>query len=290
MPQPEGENMQSELREAIERRGLSSRADDILAMAKEAVRLKSAPGEDAPVGASRLGGDPDLPPGLAWPEKAGRPIWFIAQIDLEEVPEFSDRAKLPCSGRLYFFYDAAEQDAWGFDPKDAGSSAVILDTTPREGLVRRPLPEALAEFGAFEARRLVGARVLTVPPMSSVEAESLGFSDDERTAYAEVLDDVDGELPDHRLLGHADEIQSGMQFMCQLVTHGLYCGDSSGYCDPRAKTLEKGAGDWRLLFQIDSDDDARMMWGDAGRLFYMIRDQDLAEQAFDRAWLVLECY
>ena len=89
--------MQHGLRGAIVRRGLASRADDILAAAKEAVRFKSTPGEGTRIGASRLGGDPDLPHGFAWPEKAGRPIWFIAQIDLGEVPQFSDRAKLPSS-------------------------------------------------------------------------------------------------------------------------------------------------------------------------------------------------
>jgi uncharacterized protein YwqG len=33
-----------------------------------------------------------------------------------------------------------------------------------------------------------------------------------------------------------------------------------------------------------------MMWGDAGRLYFWIRKQDLAEQSFDAVWAILQCY
>jgi len=55
-----------------------------------------------------------------------------------------------------------------------------------------------------------------------------------------------------------------LELECQLVTNGLYLGDLSGYKDPRRKELEPGADDWTLLIQIDSDDKAKMMWGDGG--------------------------
>jgi len=31
------------------------------------------------------------------------------------------------------------------------------------------------------------------------------------------------------------------------------------------------------------------MWGDLGRIYYWIRDDDLAARRFDRSWLVLQC-
>ena len=91
------------------------------------------------------------------------------------------------------------------------------------------------------------------------------------------------------MLGHPDEIQGDMKLECQLVTNGLYCGDSTGYEDPRAAELEADASDWRLLLQVASDEDAGAMWGDLGRLYYWIRDQDLRRGAFDASWLVLQC-
>lgn len=50
------------------------------------------------------------------------------------------------------------------------------------------------------------------------------------------------------------------------------------------------ASEWRLLWQLDTDDEAGFMWGDAGRLYLLARDEDLKARRFDRAWLVLQCY
>jgi uncharacterized protein YwqG len=81
-----------------------------------------------------------------------------------------------------------------------------------------------------------------------------------------------------------------MQLECQLVAHGLYCGDASGYEDPRAQALEPGATDWRLLLQIDSEEDAGMMWGDSGRIYYWMTRDALAGRRWDEAHMILQCY
>jgi len=94
----------------------------------------------------------------------------------------------------------------------------------------------------------------------------------------------------NKLLGYANNIQGEMELECQLVTNGLYCGDPSGFNDPRAKELEKEANDWILLLQIDSDNDKTgMMWGDAGRLYFWIKKEDLKNKNFDNAWMVSQC-
>ena len=76
---------------------------------------------------------------------------------------------------------------------------------------------------------------------------------------------------------------------CQLASNGVYVGDPSGYADPRAKALLDAVDDWRLLAQIDSDDDAGWMWGDLGALFYAARAGDVSRSDLDRTWLVLQC-
>jgi uncharacterized protein YwqG len=63
-----------------------------------------------------------------------------------------------------------------------------------------------------------------------------------------------------------------------------------GYQDPRAKALEAGAADWRLLLQVDSDENATMMWGDTGRVYFWMRDEDLRAARFERVWTILQCY
>ena len=79
----------------------------------------------------------------------------------------------------------------------------------------------------------------------------------------------DGDII-HRCGGYPENTQGDMRLECQLVSHGLYCGDASGYKDPGCAVLEKGASDWKLLLQVDSDHKRfRWMWGDAGRVLFL---------------------
>jgi uncharacterized protein YwqG len=94
--------------------------------------------------------------------------------------------------------------------------------------------------------------------------------------------------PVHRLGGVPHEIQNPMEAECELVRRG-----EDPHALPYARQ-EEVAGEakarWRLLLQVDSDDAAGLMWGDAGMLYYWIRDDDLAARRFDRAWCVMQCY
>jgi len=123
---------------------------------------------------------------------------------------------------------------------------------------------------------------------------SLNFTEEERDDYNELLDRIaalDGDGPAcHQFLGHPNQIQGDMQLECQLVSHGLYCGDPSGYQNPLLAQLEGGAKDWQLLLQVDSDDNAGMMWGDSGRIYYWIRRDDLRAKNFENVWSILQCY
>jgi uncharacterized protein YwqG len=120
----------------------------------------------------------------------------------------------------------------------------------------------------------------------------LALSSVELDIYAQVLEQIQEQMPqavEHQLLGHASLIQGDMQLECQLVANGLYCGDPSGYQDPRAVELAQGASRWRLLAQIDSDEEADMMWGDCGRLYYWLTDDALRRRAFSESWMILQC-
>ena len=142
----------------------------------------------AGLGGTRIGGTPDLPPGLAWPRRtkpadveaiakrgnveAGEemrrhfrkelPYAFFAQVDLGEAQEQTGgqargqdapAAALPGHGRLLFFYDLSA------GPWDNGteSTRVIWDESPHDGLVTQVMPPDLAR--AAEAHRAEIAKV-----------------------------------------------------------------------------------------------------------------------------------
>jgi len=256
---------------------------DVLALAaplkRPAVHLRTS-ADDAP---SHLGGTPLLPAGTSWPSRDGAPLTFLACLDLASLHAALRVPWLPPSGRLLFFYDA-EKQPWGFDPKDRGSFVVLHAGNDAATLVAPP--------GAPLPRRNVSCRVIeTYPSWERPEVASLQLTDSE----AEILIDARlaayGESPHHQVWGFPDPIQGDeMELECQLVSHGLYCGDSSGYLSREAAPLREGAKDWRLLLQIDTDEDLGVMWGDGGILYFWIREEDARAGRFDQAWAVLQCY
>ncbi len=55
------------------------------------------------------------------------------------------------------------------------------------------------------------------------------------------------------------------------------------------RPLARGVDEWLLLLQLDSDDNAGTMWGDAGMLYFWIRKADLAASRFERTWMTWQC-
>jgi uncharacterized protein YwqG len=143
------------------------------------------------------------------------------------------------------------------------------------------------------------ASYLTLPHLFSRAFERLevqaGITDAERDRYWDLLEDWERQegvrfSTHHRLLGHSSNVQGDMQLEAQLVMNGLYCGDSSGYQSPRAAELAPGVDDWILLFQLDSDDQAGLLWGDNGMLYYWIRHDDLRDGRFDHVGMTMQCH
>lgn len=133
-----------------------------------------------------------------------------------------------------------------------------------------------------------------MPPWESIYIDQLDLDYGERDLYWELQEKVweSRRLQSetyHRFLGHPDQEQNDMQQECALVSNGLYCGDSTGWNDPRAADLLKEAPRWQLLLQIHSDDRLGTMFGDVGKIYYWIREDDLEKHDFDRVWLVLQC-
>jgi len=80
-----------------------------------------------------------------------------------------------------------------------------------------------------------------------------------------------------------------MELQCQLVSSGIYVGNAEGYQDPRVPGLRAGAAEWKLLLQLDTDEDIGWMWGDVGMLYFWVREADARRSDFSKVWMVFQC-
>lgn len=277
-------------RARLEAEGLSSYVDALLPQVRTGARLVPAPdGDGTAVGTTRLGGRPDLPTATAWPDGYDAPLSFVLQVDLAGLPAELADSGLPTSGLLSFFYDAVEQP-WGFEPHDRGSWAV-LHSAAGEELVARDFPDDLDPDVRYRPLALVAQTVASFPPLESQEAAAAGIGLDDEVVwerYERVLGAPRGAT--HRLLGHPDALQGDMQEESQLVSSGISTGGLVPGDDPARLAALPGADRWRLLAQVDSTPEATgMVWGDAGRLYFWIREDDLRAGAWDQVWVVLQC-
>jgi len=241
-------------------------------------------GSDAPT-RSHLGGDPGLPRETAWPHRDGTTLRFLARLSLTELQATEATPWLPQSGALLFFYDDDNQP-WGFDPADRGGWAVlhVPDISATSTL---PVPES-SEL--LPCSPVALRRIHVLPSGERPAVQALGLSDNEIDEYLEMADQRFGGLPKHQLLGLPSPVQGdSMELECQLASNGVNCGGPEGYASARAKELEAGAKDWRLLFQMDSDDELGVMWGDAGMLYFWIEEAAARRADFSNVWLVLQC-
>lgn len=106
-----------ELEQLIESNGLGSVSKALINLSRDSIRITTdnKNDENINIGRSKFGGRPDVPQGFLWPQNdTGQPLYFICQLNLNEVKPFDLSNLLPSSGILSFFYDALEQP-WGYD-------------------------------------------------------------------------------------------------------------------------------------------------------------------------------
>lgn len=284
---------------------------------RPAIRLVRRP-EPASLGSCRLGGLPDLPPNLDWPrwnsseydEKAladakendraistqytrerldtlrkrgirsSLPLAFMAQLNLSEVPKLG-RLPLPKDGMLYFFYELSEQLS-GYDPIDEGSFRVLY-SDQASALHPATKPEDLHDDYVFVGHEVGFQEVVTIPDWPDFDSQ------EEEDAFWKLNDLLPADHDGHQIGGHPEQIQGDMPESCSLVTKGIYLGRPPNLSVGEEKRLLADSHEWRLLLQLASDDDLEWMWGDAGNLYWWIKEGDLRSLNFEDTWFQFQC-
>lgn len=271
--------------------GMSHMMQPVVDAIKPSIRMKTIPrkDEDIPVGASKIGGMPDLPIDWQWPMCDDSPLDFVAQIAFSDTDIYDTEHVLPTSGIAYFFFDIDMYfNDWNHQER---FSKVMFYNGDISQLCRAPIPSSIP---LYEEEHITSPCVVefffdfTIPPLDSLPLYTMNVGDH----YFDMLEDVEKLYDDtgtarpsiHRLLGHPDAIQNDMQVECQFVFEKLI----PQY--PASEAIRTSAEVWTLLLQIDSDENIKRDWGDSGRLYFWIRSDDLRERNFESVYCILQCY
>lgn len=226
------------------------------------------------VGASKLGGLPDFPPGQAWPGDADGPMQFLAQINCREIAAQRALTGLPADGLLQFYQSDHGNEtrtlffASGIDLRPAEVPELI---TSRELL----LPQFGVEFAILP----------TIPHSEAEEYKALKLSEEDDELLQETQAVWASEIQSeqhglHQIGGYPDAVQGDVFTEVEFYT----AGKKSSWDEAAAR-----ASQWRLLLQFDTDGDLDVMWGDAGMIYFCVREDDLRAGRFERVRSTMQC-
>jgi|688.fasta_scaffold384576_1 uncharacterized protein YwqG len=232
---------------------------------------------------SRVKGDPLLPKNFEWPERSdGTRLTFLAQIDLEEIAAFeSIQDLLPQNGMLSFFYDTEDQP-WGSSLADKDGWKVCY--FPKKNALELYPDENGANEQPFS---IDWVEEPSYPDLASDEYFTL--PEQARTEYTRFIENCYEEPPVHQLLGHPHLIQSDFRESVEIVERRIDYESVRGD-DQKKKKLFDDSRRWRLLLQLDSDEQLNFMWGDGGMLYFCIDEHSLQKHDFSNVWVELQCY
>ncbi|MVO85522.1 DUF1963 domain-containing protein [Streptomyces sp. p1417] len=269
------------------------------ALLRPCVRLRRAEGDEQVVAV--LGGTPELPAGVAWPEWPGYgPLSFVASVRCAALPRGGLAAEFPQEGTLLFFSFSvdgqAEEDAFmSADDPETWPGAQVLYIPENTPVVPADTPSGLAPFPRVDLGAATGqsAPDLWLPQARQALLGDSGHWPHPRDTPAELKPFVRafGQLRTrvgHQIGGHAVPIQGPVEYE---IANAVLSNGTHAWGDP---PLDREAAQWALLAQFSSDSDpdpdrdAKTAWGDEGTLYWLIRSEDLAARRFDQARLTVQ--
>ncbi len=226
------------------------------------------------VGASKLGGLPDFPPGQLWPGDADGPMQFLAQINCREIAAHRALTGLPADGLLQFYQS------------DHGNEARTLFFASGTDLRPAEVPELIASRNLLLPQFGIEFALLpTIPHSEAEDYKALKLSEEDDELLQETQACMAAELQTeqrglHQIGGYPDAVQGDV-----FTEVEFYAGGKKRSWDQAAAL----ASQWRLLLQFDTDGDLKVMWGDAGMIYFCIREDDLRAGRFENVRSTMQC-
>lgn len=254
------EFLEDQLRDALRRHSISDHYDRIRPLARLTFLMRVSPIDDpnvSPIGSSRFGGTPDLPPEGIWARNPEDDLLldFIGQINLAELPDIEHA--LPKSGMLLLY---SQQEGACDNPH-----AIQYVTAPPESLVRAGIPTE-DEFSDEDSDEPFGGVQVDefLPSVSLPDAPDQfpGLDDGFHDTYSEMVREL-------------HEIPSQKEPTSRLLGYPF---------SPYGSALP--GEDWELLAEVESffhGGKNYINFWDAGCLQLLVKSADLLECQFQES-------
>src|SRR5690606_14890842 len=100
--------------------------------------------------------------------------------------------------------------------------------------------------------------------------------------------------PTHQIYGYPRLIQNPLQYECVVDTQDINRVRKDGKIefhrsDGELVNIESEMMKWQFLFQVDTDEDLNVIWGDMGTLYVCIPTTSLISHDFDASHTIMQC-
>ncbi len=198
---------------------------------------------------------------------------FLAMLNLEHIAACMPGSGLPHQGLLLFFLDWVGFE-WG-EHGDEESCRVIHLNGDIASMREFAAPEGAESFAT---RELVPWRGLSLPDILCWRAAE---ADEQVEDWFDETGLPWQPSPAHQIGGWPFNMHSDVHVKCAKLDLAAKGMAADGMDDDDKRICEEAAK-WRLLFQLDSDSNAKFIWADGCALHFMIREEDLRAGRFNR--------
>lgn len=252
--------------------------DKIESTIKPFIEIQAKAEDNLRLSQSKFSGFPYFPKGLQYPtDSKGQAMFLLAQINFSETPKLES---FPEKGILQF-YIANGNDVYG---------ACFENPVKQDDFKVLYFPEVVED----EHLLVTKFDFLQEPDMLPIEKQSsLTFS--LKHAPMSVYDcqfeptilNIDSKLK-YELYENYKKVYEEHEKLFRSEGHKLGGYPYFTQNDPREFETYKGE-EYMLLFQMDTDDKAGIMWGDCGVANFFISEQDLLNKNFSRVFYNWDC-
>lgn len=263
----------------------------IATTAKPSVKITAHPSYETTLWQSKFGGKPYFPKDTAYPTSpSGNPLTLLAQINFAEVPITED---FPQQGILQFYIDASENATYGLvDDVQIEQSTFRVIYFPEPDL---NIENLVNNFAFLPQPIVYPIKIEHSFALSfAVTLDPIGASDFQVNtlveSYFSALEEIEDNQEKSELIETIlDELAENEKYRDRLNKHSLGGYPYLVQDDYRGENYNRFKDYTFLLFQMISEPDHSIKWGDMGAGYFFIEPSALKRLDFSQVLYMYAC-